>query len=123
MKRKIWALGMIVFLLASLVAPAWASPPYPEGPEAPLVPPEDTLMPVIERTQDTKPIDQPNPKDYARNQQRLRLLEAGQLAEANALDLTGTDRVLVVLVEFAGTDVFTWNPGDAWDPIGYASED
>ena len=36
------------------------------------------------------------------------MLEAGQTAEAAALAQTGTDRVLVILVEFAGTDVFTW---------------
>ncbi len=36
------------------------------------------------------------------------------------LALTGTDRVLVVLVEFAGTDTLTWNPGDKWDPYGKA---
>ena len=50
----------------------------------------------------------------------MRLLEAGQIAEASALDLTGTDRVLVILVEFAGTDTLTWKPGDVWDPYGKA---
>ena len=76
----------------------------------------------------TKPIDQPNPKDKARMMERQRLLEAGQTAEAAALAQTGTDRVLVMLVEFAGTDVFTWtapitpsNPatGSQWDPNGH----
>ena len=28
--------------------------------------------------------------------------------------------MLVILVEFAGTDTFTWNPGDTWDPLGIA---
>jgi immune inhibitor A len=56
-------------------------------------------------------------------------MEAGQVAEANALGLSGTDRVLVILVEFAGTDVFTWTApitptdfttGSQWDPLGRA---
>ena len=41
-----------------------------------------------------KPIDQPNPKDYQRNEERMRLLEAGQTAEAASLALSGSDRVL-----------------------------
>lgn len=74
-----------------------------------------------------KPIDQPNPLDKARMMARQRMLEAGQTAEAASLAQTGTDRVLVILAEFAGTDVFTWtapitpsNPatGSRWDPLG-----
>ena len=57
-----------------------------------------------------KPIDQPNPKDYQRNEERMRFLEAGQTAEAASLALSGSDRVLAILVEFAGTDTFTWSP-------------
>jgi immune inhibitor A len=77
----------------------------------------------------TKPIDQPNPLDKARMMERQRMLEAGQTAEAASLAQTGTDRVLVILTEFAGTDVFTWtapitpsNPatGSQWDPKGIA---
>ncbi len=76
-----------------------------------------------------KPIDQPNPLDKARMMERQRLLEAGQTAEAAALAQTGSDRVLVILVEFAGTDVFTWTApitptdyttGSQWDPLGIA---
>ena len=68
-----------------------------------------------------KPIDQPNPLDKARMMERQRMLEAGQTAEAASLAQTGTDRVLVVLVEFAGTDVFTWTQGvSTWDPKGIA---
>ena len=61
--------------------------------------------------------------------ERQRLLEVGQTAEAAALAQTGTDRVLVILVEFAGTDVFTWTApitpmdpttGSQWDPLGIA---
>jgi len=69
----------------------------------------------------TKPVDLPNIKDYLRNRERQRLLEAGDLAGANALSLAASDRVLVVLVEFAGTDVFTWTAGSStWDPLGIA---
>ena len=28
--------------------------------------------------------------------------------------------MLVVLVEFGGTDVLTWKPGDTWDPLNQA---
>ena len=68
----------------------------------------------------TKPIDQPNFKDKQRMMERQRLLEAGLTAEAAALAQTGDDRVLILLVEYAGTDTFTWNPGDQWDPLGIA---
>lgn len=80
--------------------------------------------------QSVKPIDQPNIIDKQRMMARQRLLEAGQTAEAAALAQTGTDRVLVVLVEFAGTDVFTWtapitpgvpSSGSQWDPLGIAN--
>jgi immune inhibitor A len=79
-----------------------------------------------------KPLDEPNPQDKARMMARQRMLEAGQTAEAAALAQTGTDRVLVVLAEFAGTDVFTWtapitpsNPatGSQWDPLGISDPD
>jgi immune inhibitor A len=52
---------------------------------------------------------------------RQRLLEAGQTAEAAALAQTGEDRILIVLAEFDGTDVFTWTQGvSTWDPYGIA---
>ena len=71
----------------------------------------------IGRVAAPKPIDQPNVKDYQRNQERMRLLAEGKDAEAAALSMTADDRVLVILVEFAGTDTFTWKPGDKWDPL------
>ncbi len=62
--------------------------------------------------------DQPNPKDFLRNQHRMQLIKDGKYAEADALGLSGTDRVLVILVEFAGTDTFTWTNGASdWDPL------
>jgi immune inhibitor A len=101
-------------------------------------PPVDSLVSTGTATGDiargklgaaVKPIDQPNPLDKARMMERQRMLEAGQTAEAAALAQTGTDRVLVILVEFAGTDVFTWTApisptdfttGSQWDPLGIA---
>ena len=89
-------------------------------------PPEQS---IANKTVFGKPIDQPNPIDKARMMERQRLLEAGQTAEAAALAQTGTDRVLVILVEFSGTDVFTWtapitptdpSTGSQWDPLGIA---
>jgi immune inhibitor A len=124
------ALGAIVTVLVvlALAAPAMASPPSPDGPVSSRAaqPPEDvTLRPYAARAvRPAKPIDQPNIKDYLRNQERQRLLEAGLTAEADALAQTGTDRVLVILVEFAGTDVFTWTAGvSTWDPLGIADPD
>jgi len=38
---------------------------------------------------------------------------------AQELQLRGTEPVLVILVEFAGTDTFEWVPGvSTWDPLG-----
>ena len=84
-------------------------------------PPVDSAPGAVKPGTSVKPIDQPNIKDKQRMMERQRLLEAGQTAEAAALAQTGTDRVLVVLVEFAGTDVFTWTQGvSTWDPLGIA---
>jgi immune inhibitor A len=121
MKGKLsLTLAVSLALLASLffVFSAAATPPAPDAHGAAFVGPVDLTAPKVAPV---KPFDQPNIKDYARNQERMRLLAAGQVAEANALALTGTDRVLVILVEFAGTDVFTWTQGvSQWDPYGRA---
>lgn len=78
-----------------------------------------------------KRIDAPNPIDRARIQRRLdalrtdrqaRLAHSGGAALGPGVELhgkSGTDRVLVILVEFAGTDTFEWTPGKStWDPLG-----
>lgn len=78
-----------------------------------------------------KEIDSPNPLDRARIQQRLKVQQArravrlkGGAAPAygegvELLGQSGTDRVLVILVEFGGTNTFTWTPGvSTWDPLG-----
>jgi immune inhibitor A len=121
-------LGIILVALA-VAAPAWASPPYPGGGDEPAGEPE--LPDRSAQPTRGKLIDQPNLKDYRRIQERWRLLEAGKVAEANALAQTGEDRALVILVQFAGTDTYTWtvpsNPmsptirtGSTWDPLGIA---
>jgi immune inhibitor A len=126
MKRTLWRALLVVALMANflVVLPAAANPPAPDDQTAANPPVDRTGQPG-----NVKPIDQPNPKDLARMRARQKLLEAGQTAEASALALTGTDRVLVILAEFAGTDVFTWtaptNPltpttGSTWDPLGIA---
>ena len=81
-----------------------------------------------------KPLDEPNPKDRQRLWERRRLLNELQRAgtgdhmrvsalgaAAEALATAGRDRVLVILVEFGGTDTFTWTKGEStWDPLGKA---
>lgn len=119
------ALAAAALMLLMTAVVAMASPPYPEGPA------DSPVTPLLQdRAYDRRPaslsksIDQPNRKDYLRIRERQRLLEAGQVAEANALAQTGTDRVLVILVEFGGTDVFTWTEGVSdWDPLGIADPD
>ena len=123
--RLMLAVSIAVLLSILMSLTATASPAAPDSPFVGPVRPDDTQVanPAAGphgRAVTPKPIDQPNPKDYQRNQERMRLLAAGQDAEAAALSLTADDRVLVVLVEFAGTDTFTWNPGDKWDPYGKA---
>ena len=112
------ALSMLLVLAPAAVA----SPPHPDDTtdtELPLV--DVGVKPVARRP---KSIDQPNVKDYLRNRERQRLLEAGLLPEGGALSLESHDRVLVLLVEFAGTDVFTWEAGvSTWDPYGRADPD
>ena len=72
-----------------------------------------------------KEIDLPNAKDVARIKQRLEWQRQQRLggkdlsAEPKGLKKIGQDRVLVLLVEFAGTNTFTWTPGSStWDPLG-----
>ncbi len=91
------------------------------------------------RSPRAKPIDVPNRQDYLRIQERRRLLreiaalrsaaDSGDTKAKRALPSreamvrklaqTGTDRVLILLVEFGGTNRFTWTPGvSTWDPYG-----
>jgi immune inhibitor A len=121
MKRTLWRALVITALLSSLVTvlPVAANPPAPGDPTPPTsVKPLDPSKPMAAQLDPGKPNDWPNPDDYWRTQARQQLLEAGQTAEANALATTGTDRVLMILVDYGGTDVITWTVGDEWDPSG-----
>jgi len=125
MRHKIFGMVVAVITVLALAAPVLAHPPFPDEPVPPSAVqlPEDGLY-AVRAIRPVKPIDEPNIKDYLRNQERQRLLEAGLTAEANALQQTGTDRVLVILVEFADTDAFTWTAGvSTWDPLGEADPD
>jgi immune inhibitor A len=140
MNRKHWlGLAMIVVLLATML-PAmtvFANPPDPES-AVTVQPPEDTVVgppnPMVGVTSQKfmtpaaraaatarKLFDQANPIDRQRINERQSLQAAGLTAAPMGADQTGPDdQVLVILVEFAGTDTFTWNPGDHWDPLGIA---
>jgi len=110
---KSFAVLMIMALLAAVLpAAVSAKPPAPAA---------DELAPV--QGKQFKPIDVPNPIDYKRLQKREELLVQGRFSEAAALAKTGSDKILVILVEFAGTDTATWNPGDIWDPVGNPDPD
>ncbi|MCX7004857.1 MAG: immune inhibitor A [bacterium] len=72
-------------------------------------------------------INQPNPRMAAQRAQdrdalrtRDQRVRSGRAAEVTQeMTASVTDRVLVVLVEFAGTNRFTWTPGvSTWDPFG-----
>ena len=120
MKRTLWRALVITALLSSLVAslPVAAERPAPGGRTPPPVKPIDRTKPLAAQLGPGKPNDWPNIQDYKRIEARQQLLEAGQTAEANALATTGTDRVLMILAEYGGTDVITWTVGDSWDPSG-----
>jgi immune inhibitor A len=87
--------------------------------------------------------DQPNPIETRRIRERQRLIrelrrldsqpgplgleDGARKAELESrigkLAQTGTDRVLVILVEFNGTNTFTWTPGiSTWDPYGLCEQ-
>jgi immune inhibitor A len=130
LQRFLGVLVILSMLLAVMPSSALANPPYPEGPAVSVpapAPDQSVVGPAAARKAAVKPLDQPNIKDLLRNRERQRLLESAQVdqgiqpAQADALSLSGTDRVLVILVEFAGTDVLTWTQGvSTWDPIGKA---
>jgi immune inhibitor A len=72
---------------------------------------------IFPKKEYVKPMDQPNPIALDKLQKRAQLIAQGDTAAADAL-ATVNDRILVILVEFAGTDKVTWEPGDQWDPYG-----
>ncbi|MEW6585115.1 MAG: M6 family metalloprotease domain-containing protein, partial [Nitrospirota bacterium] len=128
MKRGCFLFASVVFLsfLLSIFSPVFANPPSDKE----FAPGTD----LRQYKKMHKRIDQPNIKDYQKVRERQRLLERliKMRKEAGPIDSTlvsslrtmavsGTDRVLVILVEFGGTDIFTWTPGvSTWDPYGQA---
>ncbi len=128
------ALASIGFFVIASALPTFANPPRDESPAGT----PDLQDPAASRASRKaaqalhKTTDAPNPRDYRAAQKRRALIEkADQLAagkqkpdpsiqaELSALARQGTDRVLVILVEFGGSDTFRWDPAvDVWDPIG-----
>ena len=114
---------------------ASANPPYSKNPS-----PSSSRISHEAVNKLHREIDQPNPIDRAQIDARRRLLEQARqsklqaaqsgietdatrrdalLGTAATLGKTGTDRVLVILVEFAGTNQYTWTKGTStWDPFG-----
>ncbi len=119
--RLLGVFTIVGLILAMAPGAALANPPYPGDPIAPVVRPgPDKTLPA--RIVTPKGIDQPNLKDYLLNRQRQALLESGQTTQAKAMALSGTDRVLVIMVEYGGPDVFTWTAGTSqWDPLNIAN--
>lgn len=107
MRRSLVLLLVVALLITMVPVAVAAQPPLPEAE------PEKAARPTY-----SKPIDVPNPIDAARLAKREDLLLQGKSAEAAALAKTGEDNLLVILVEFGGSDTVTWNPGDIWDPVG-----
>jgi immune inhibitor A len=122
--RSVLAVASVV--LASTV---WAvlpnNPPGTQKPPA-VKASQFSLFPRV------KEQDRPNSADYRRNRRRLEFVSRleSELGRKGVVQLpfdaagreaafAGTDRVLVVLVEFGGTDTFTWTLGTSkWDPLG-----
>ncbi len=114
------------FLLAAGLA-AFARAPLEDGPR-PTAPSPDCTAGRLFR----KSLDQPNPFDARRVQARREALAAERRLRDSGLPISAsvqaaladtvvsaTDRVLVILVEFAGTNTFTFTPGvSTWDPTG-----
>ncbi|MDQ1255558.1 MAG: Peptidase protein, partial [Candidatus Hydrogenedentes bacterium] len=63
-------------------------------------------------------VDRPDPSAFRELTRRQHDIEAGKAATGKT---SGVGRVLVILVEFGGTDKFTFTPGESpWDPFGRA---
>lgn len=127
MNHKRWtilsAAFVAVLLLLATVVPALASPPAPDDtPRFPTQkPPVEQVSYKHQAAAMHKALDLPNPIDYQRFRARLEASRSGRTADASLLAQSGTDRVLVILVEFSGTDIFTWTAGvSQWDPYGRA---
>lgn len=116
-RHRFFALATILALAAALLSAtlAGANPPAPGDPVTAAA---GSAIDRLSTPDAPAPIDLPDLTQFSRNRARQRLLDNGQYLEAQALTVAGETRALVVLVEFGGTDTFTWQPGDAWDPLG-----
>jgi immune inhibitor A len=68
-----------------------------------------------------KDYDQPNPIEILRRREALERQAAAKQAGISAIPYlkAGIDKVLIILVEFGGTDTFEFTPGKStWDPYG-----
>jgi immune inhibitor A len=123
MNKKLWlTLVTIVVLITSVVnvSPALANPPAPDDATTP-----QTTIDLTQNGRSTsagKTIDQVPAEAAAMMQKNQKALDANRYDQVQTLGSSELqDRVLVVLVEFGGTDKFTWTPGvSTWDPIGTA---
>jgi len=119
--RKTLVLTLTTLVVLALLLSVWPASLAADPPPQPVRETENNLLSGPHKY--LKPKDVPNPIDAARLAQREQLLLEGKSAEAAALAKTGKDRLLVVLLEYGGTDTVTWNPGDIWDPIGNPDEE
>ena len=99
---------LLAMLLSILPAAVLAQTPVRNSPLS--GPVQSDIVPQSTRSRTSKPLDAPNPFEYRRLRQREQLLAEGRTAEAAALAKTGKDNILIILVEFAGTDTATWSP-------------
>jgi immune inhibitor A len=83
---------------------------------------DDVKISAGTSTRKFPPKDQPYPELYRQRRQVEKAVLEGDLAKAQSLAVTAEDKVLLLLLEFAGTDTITWEPGDIWDPYGVAEE-
>ncbi len=126
----------IKFISAIIIAMLWvvaisfdafANPPADPNPEVGL----SSYGKALKKRE--RPYDFPNPVEQIQRKELLRLnrlIDSGNLPDTRRqvlkemkrqLTKTGTDKVLVILAEFAGSDSFTWTLGSStWDPIGQA---
>jgi hypothetical protein len=114
MRRTLFSSLAVLIVLAVLFS-VWPAALSANPPPQPVAEEPSKWSPTLGKY--FKPKDVPNPIDARRLEQRESLLLAGHAAEAAALAKTGKDKILVILLEYAGTDTVTWNPGDIWDPI------
>lgn len=95
----------------------WANPPKNSPPARDVVPKSKSGD-----LSHHKRGDRPNPADFQERMMRLDAMHQSG-AEKRLPAKSGTDRILVILVEFAGTDTFTYTPGESiWDPYGISDD-